>query len=154
MAEINSDPEVTRYLNRPANASDAEAFIAHAESHWLEHGFGWYAVEGASCELSGRLLGFVGIALPTFIPQLADRPELGWRLASEAWGKGLATEGARAVQEHAAEALALGELISIIDPRNLRSQRVAAKLGMDIESDVLNPRSGRTVDVWRTALRA
>ncbi len=154
MAEINRDPEVTRYLNRRPSASEMDDFLERAEAHWREHGFGWYAVEGATGDDRGRLLGFVGIALPTFIPEIAARPELGWRLAHHAWGRGLATEGARAVREHVAANPALHELISIIDPGNERSQRVAMKLGMNVERQVLNPLSARDVDVWSTSAGA
>lgn len=154
MAAINADPEVTRYLNRPAPVADHGAFVERAESHWREHGFGWYAVEGTAGGERGALIGFVGIALPTFIPALAHRQELGWRLARSAWGKGYATESARAVRDDAAATLAFDELISIIDTRNVRSQRVGTKLGMTVQEQVLNPLSGRHVDVWQMPLAA
>jgi len=56
--------------------------------------------------------------------------EIGWRLASESWGQGLATEGARAVVDHAFGVLALREIVSFTTAANLRSRRVMEKLGM------------------------
>lgn len=146
MDAINADPEVTRYLGR---LGDAKAFIARARRDWDEHGFGFWAVESRAPELAGELLGFVGVSYPAFLPQLAARTEIGWRLARRAWGRGYATEAAFAVRDHAFEVLGLEELISIIDPANVRSQRVAAKLGMRVAERVLNPGTATEVDVWQ-----
>jgi RimJ/RimL family protein N-acetyltransferase len=88
---------------------------------------------------------------PTFLAQLASRPELGWRLARGAWGRGLATEAASAARDHAFATLALPELISIIHPENARSLRLASRLGMVLEGQVHNPVIGRDVDVWSLA---
>ncbi|MDQ6746195.1 MAG: GNAT family N-acetyltransferase [Actinomycetota bacterium] len=146
MTEINRDPDVLRFLNnQPGLATWYERVLAH----WEQHGFGFFAVEGREADLRGELIGFVGIAYPAFLPELAARPELGWRLASRAWGRGLATEAARAVRAGAFADLDLPELISIIHPQNLRSQRVATKLGMTIERQVENPNLGQLVDLWQ-----
>jgi ribosomal-protein-alanine N-acetyltransferase len=56
--------------------------------------------------------------------------EIGWRLAAEYWGRGLATEGARSMLRYAFENLALPQIVSFTVPANIRSQRVMAKLGM------------------------
>jgi RimJ/RimL family protein N-acetyltransferase len=151
MAAINSDPEVMRMLNRPVDEKAVAAFLDRARGHWEEHGFGWFAVEGREGDLCGELIGFVGVAYPTFLPELAARPEIGWRLAPVAWGRGLATEAARAASEDAFTRLELPELISIIHPGNVRSRRVATKLGMAIEGQVDNPLRGERVDVWALA---
>jgi RimJ/RimL family protein N-acetyltransferase len=151
MAAINRHPEVTRYLNRPVGEAAIEAFHELLLEQWERHGFGLYAIEsreeGEGCE-RGALLGFAGVAYPTFLPGLAERPEIGWRLARSAWGRGLATEAALAVREHAFATLALPELISIIHPDNARSQRVAQKLGMTRELAVWHGALRRSVDVW------
>lgn len=101
--------------------------------------------------MHGELIGFVGVAYPTFLPEFGARPELGWRLAPRAWGRGLATEAAHAAAGDAFTRLELPELISIIHPSNARSQRVATKLGMTIERRVDTPVRGERVDVWTLA---
>ena len=148
MAAINNDPEVARMLNRPVDPGAADGFLDRARGHWEEHGFGWWAVEGRELDFRGQLLGFVGLAYPTFLPEVAARPEIGWRLASRAWGRGLATEGAQAAAEDAFTRLELPQLISIIHPANHRSQRVARKLGMTLERQVEHPAREELVDVW------
>jgi RimJ/RimL family protein N-acetyltransferase len=148
MAAINSDPAVTELLNREMDAAATAAFLARTEEHWAEHGFGHWAVEPLEGSLAGRLIGFVGVAYPTFLQKLATRPELGWRLARESWGHGFATEAALAARDDALTRLALPELISIIHPENERSRRVAQKCGMTVERQVFNDFLGINVDVW------
>jgi RimJ/RimL family protein N-acetyltransferase len=149
LAAINADPEVTRYLNRRVGPAASRAFYASALDHWATHGFGFWAAESIESDTNGHFLGFIGLGYATFLPQLAQRVEVGWRLARSAWGRGLATEGALAARDHALHSLRLPELISVIDPENERSRRVAAKLGMTVAELVVNPVTGREVEVWQ-----
>lgn len=148
MAAINADPEVARYLNLPVDPAAPDVFFARIQAQWAEHGFGFYAVQSREAASAGRLLGFVGVAYPTWLPALAQRPELGWRLARDVWGRGLATEAACAARDDAFGRLALPELISIIHPDNRRSQRLAERLGMTLAEAVHNPILDRSVGVW------
>ena len=144
---INADPEVTRYLNPPM--PPAARFSERCIEHWEQYGFGFFAVEPREEPATDRFLGFVGIGHPTFLPELAHRAELGWRLARDSWGRGLATEAAAAVRDDAFGRLGLAELISIIHPDNEASKRVATKVGMTIEGTVHHPGLDREVDVWQ-----
>jgi RimJ/RimL family protein N-acetyltransferase len=65
--------------------------------------------------------------------------ELGYRLTRASWGKGYATEAAGAVMEHAFTSLGLERLVSLIDPENIASLRVAQKLGMQFEREIILP---------------
>ena len=90
----------------------------------------------------------MGVAYPSFLPEVADRPELGWRLARDAWGQGLATEAATAARDDAFSRMGRDEVVSIIHPENARSRRLATKLGMSIERRIHNPVFARDVDLW------
>lgn len=147
VASINRDRTVTRYLNRPLDERSVELFYGQVVQHWTTHGFGPWAVELLA---DRELIGFVGVGYPSFLPAVAHRPELGWRLASSSWGHGYATEAATAARDDALGRLGLPSLISIIHPQNVRSQRVATKLGMTVGTQVHNPVLGRAVDVWET----
>ena len=149
MAAINSDPAVTEFLNGRMDAAETAAFLDRTRKHWAEHGFGHWAVEPLDGPLAGELIGFVGVAYPGYLPELAARPELGWRLAAPSWGKGYATEAALAARDDAFGRLGLGELISIVHPENERSRRVTTKVGMTIERQIPNPALGRDIDVWQ-----
>ena len=154
MGNINSDPEVARYLNRPVGAAATRAFVAMVHAHWQEHGFGFWAVQSRESDNEGAFLGFIGAGHPSYLPELSARVEIGWRLARNAWGRGLATEGARAARDHLFEALELPELISIIHPENVRSQAVARKLGMSVSERVHNPVIDMEIEVWRISREA
>jgi RimJ/RimL family protein N-acetyltransferase len=150
MAAINHDPEVTRFLNRPVDEASVQGFHGAVVAHWEQHGFGVGAVEVADGgALDGHMIGFVGLAYPPpFLPDVQGRPELGWRLARESWGRGYATEAALAARDDALERLGITDLMSIIHPDNERSQSVARRLGMHVGFTIHNPLIDRVVDVW------
>jgi RimJ/RimL family protein N-acetyltransferase len=152
MLEINRDPEVTRFLTRASDETAILGFHDRMARMWSDNGFGLFAVEAKPAEpLAGRLVGFVGAAYPWFIPEVAHRPEFGWRLARAAWGHGYASEGARAIRDLAFGEWGFGEAIALIHPANDRSQAVAAGLGMAVERSVFDPIIDHDVDVWQMA---
>ena len=75
--------------------------------------------------------GFVGLNPATFDAPFTPAVEIGWRLARADWGRGLATEAARAVLDHTFGPLDLDEIVSFTSATNLRSQHVMQKIGMD-----------------------
>jgi RimJ/RimL family protein N-acetyltransferase len=134
MAKIFGDAEVMRYgpgVQTPQWVDDwLRSWI---ERRYAEWGFGFWAVVEPS---SGAVIGYCG--LTQFSNRCAaGEAELGYRLARAHWGQGYATEAARAVRDHAFATLALPRLIAMIDPRNTASLRVAEKLGMRYERDVM-----------------
>jgi RimJ/RimL family protein N-acetyltransferase len=93
--------------------------------HWELRGFGtWAVVERATGEFVGR----VGLHYPEGWP---DR-ELGWTIARKFWGKGYASEAARASIAHAFGALGWTHLVSLIHAENQRSARLAERLGYHV----------------------
>jgi RimJ/RimL family protein N-acetyltransferase len=152
MVAVNRDPEVTRYLNRPIDEAAVTGFHGEMLDHWERHGFGFYALESTEPASRGEFFGFAGFAyLPAFFAHLTDAPELGWRLAPAAWGRGLATEAARAALAAGLEERPSEEVISVIHPQNARSRSVATKLGMSHQRTVLNPLLGIDTHVWAPA---
>ena len=150
LAAINADPAVMRWVapNRPLRREETADFLDRVIRHWDEHGFGLWALvprleAGAGC------IGFVGLAIPSFLPAVLPTVEVGWRLASAWWGRGLATEAARASVEFGFERLGLRSIVSIVDARNERSLRVAEKLGMRPGPDRLHPVTRRRLRVMQ-----
>jgi len=105
----------------------SDAAIARIEAHFDRHGFGLWAAE---LRATSQFLGYIGLSIPAFQAHFTPCVEIGWRLDADHWGQGLATEGARAVLDHAFNELALPEVVSFTTPVNLRSIRVMEKLGL------------------------
>jgi RimJ/RimL family protein N-acetyltransferase len=144
-AALNGDPEVTRYLSGPMSREDSDELLARIRGHWRQHGFGLYAAE---VKATGAFIGFVGLAIPSFLPDVLPAVEVGWRLAREHWGNGYATEGARASVAYGFGELGLKQIISIIDPRNAPSIRVAERLGMTRGRDRIHPISRVRLSIY------
>ena len=147
-AAMNADPEVMRYVRdgRPMTRAESDELVDAIEAHWDRHGFGLWCA--ALHDQPGTCIGFVGLAIPAFLPAVLPAVEVGWRLARVTWGGGLATEGAHAALGHAFGPLGLESVIAIIDPENDRSIRVAAKLGMRREASQLHPVTRRKLHVY------
>jgi RimJ/RimL family protein N-acetyltransferase len=79
---------------------------------------------------SGEFVGFVGLSVPQFEAPFMPAVEIGWRLAAEYWGKGLATEAARETLRFGFEVVGLESVVSFTVPANMRSRRVMERIGM------------------------
>lgn len=122
---ISRDAEVMRYLpgGKPRQRSDSSWVISYFIRHADLHGFGVWAVEDKQ---SAALIGHAGLE---YIPN-ADEVEIAYTLAKAYWGRGLATEAARASLRYGFEALDLAEIYGLAFPANEASQKVMRKLGM------------------------
>ena len=126
-----SDPEATRYtFGRALSEGDTWRTMCGMIGHWQLRGYGPYAVEEKN---SGKVLGTVGFWYPVDWPEA----EIKWALAAHAWGRGFASEAARAVQKAAIEYLPDTRLISLIHPENDPSINLALALGATFEKEVV-----------------
>jgi len=129
-AAIHSDPEVTRFTTRThMDRIDTWRHLAMIVGHWQLRGFGMWGVFESD---SGRLVGRVGFYEPADWPDF----ELGWTMGRASWGKGYAPEAARACVEYAFDVMGRDHLISLIDPENVASIRVAEKIGETLEREI------------------
>ncbi len=124
---INQDPRVLEFLPGPLTREQAAEQIKRFNAEINECKFGLLA-----CELkaTGELIGFVGLSIPQFEAPFTPCIELGYRLGSQYWGNGYATEAARAVLQFAFRKLNLKEIVAFTVPANTRSRNVMEKLGM------------------------
>lgn len=136
---MNADSAVMEHFPAQLDREQSDAVAARIRAHWAERGFGLFAVEVPG---EAPFIGFIGLCVPGFDAPFTPCVEVGWRLASAHWGKGYATEGARAAIRLGFEELALGEIVSMTVPGNVRSRRVMDKLGMthDPAGDFDHPR--------------
>ena len=134
MTRILGDPQVMRFSDGVMDASAVVAWLrARIDAAPDESAPGPWAVVERS---TGSTIGYCGFFE---LPDIDGRPEteIGYRLASDAWGQGYATEAAVAVRDYGFDVLGLTRLVALIDPGNVRSIRVAERIGMQYEKDVM-----------------
>jgi ribosomal-protein-alanine N-acetyltransferase len=138
-AALNGDPQVMEHFPAMLSRAQSDELVARIERSFEVDGYGVWAVE-----VPGSLpfAGFVGLIAqrdPTY--PFAPAVEVGWRLAREAWGRGIATEAARASLEFGFGQLGLREIVSFTTAGNERSRAVMERLGMvrDPAEDFLHP---------------
>lgn len=146
LAAINADPEVMRYIldGSVRDREQSAESLRKMQRDWAENGFGLYAVE---VRATGELIGWAGLAVPAFLPEVMPAVEIGWRLSRAAWGQGYATEAARAALRFAFDEVGLDRVISIRHVDNERSARVMEKLGLVHEFDTVIPGPDQPVAV-------
>jgi RimJ/RimL family protein N-acetyltransferase len=126
-AQMSSDPRVMEYLLGPIDTAASLAMQERIADLITGRGWGFWALELKETQ---QFIGFTGLHIP--IPELPCSlcVEIGWRLAFEHWGKGYASEAARAALDFGFNVLQLDEIVSFTALPNLRSQAVMQKLGM------------------------
>ena len=141
---VFGDPAVMAAFGVPPfDCSAMEQWVQRNLDHQAAHGYGLFAV---ILKANGLLVGNCG--LEHLEDGDAREAELGYDFRSDYWNRGLATEAAAAVRDHAFGVLEIPRLISLIRQGNAASRRVAEKIGMRHEADIT--RYGQ--DYWRYAL--
>ena len=128
LASLLSDPDVVKYVGdgQPAGRDEAERALESIIKHWQTHGFGRWAVVDKS---SGEFIGFGGLR------SLFGTPEVVYHLAKAHWGKGYATELARAAVQFGFAERGFDRIVAITKPQNAASIHVMDKLGLRFEKD-------------------
>lgn len=134
MTEVFTDREVMRFSDGVKSKDWVYDWLWNcAERTYQKWGFGpWTVVE----KEQRQMLGYCGLF---YFSDLAGQPEveIGYRLARRFWGQGYATEAALSVRDYAFGPLCLSRLVALIDPANTASIKVAAKIGMRYEKEVM-----------------
>lgn len=136
-AALNADMRVMEFFPVPLTRNESDAMADRCKALIVERGWGFWAVER---KRTGKFMGFVGLHVP--VPELPFSPciEVGWRLAFQYWGKGYATEAAKAALGIAFASLALQEVVSFTPVCNTKSRAVMERLGMrSIEQTFAHP---------------
>jgi RimJ/RimL family protein N-acetyltransferase len=150
LAAIYADPEVMRYIadGSVRSRDETSAALQRMERDWDERGFGLFALE---LRETGELIGWAGLAVPLFLPELLPAVEIGWRLGRAHWGRGYATEAAREVLRYGFDEAGLERIVSIFHPDNHASGNVMRKLGMTLDRTTTVPSHGGPATVMATS---
>jgi len=135
---MGADPEVMEHFPHTLSNAESEELMDRSERGLQDRSYGLWALELPGQVAFGGFLGIVPV--PPEMP-FAPAIEIGWRLARPLWGRGIASEAARAVLERAFAGLELPELVAYTCVENDRSRRLMTRLGMerDPAEDFLNP---------------
>jgi RimJ/RimL family protein N-acetyltransferase len=126
-ARLNADPRVMAHFPAPLSRAESDAAVQRWRRQIEARGWGLWAAELRS---SGKLIGFIGLQVPSAELPFSPCVEAGWRLAHEHWSHGYASEGARAALQFGFEQLGLEEIVSFTALGNTRSRAVMRRLGM------------------------
>ncbi len=124
--ELVTQPDVARWLPY-GTRDDASAAIERYERSFEEHGFGRFAVVDRR---TGALVGRVGLMHAPEWSATEVKDEIGWAIARERWGEGLASEAATTAIHDVFDRVGLERIVAWTTPDNVASQRVMEKCGM------------------------
>jgi ribosomal-protein-alanine N-acetyltransferase len=127
IASMNADPEVMRFFEKPLSLKESEEFIQRQNDHLENFGFCFFAAEDLDKQ---ELIGIIGLGNRTYESPMSPFVDVGWRLKKSAWGKGFATEGAKACLDFGF-GKGIQEIFAITPLINHPSENVMLKLGME-----------------------
>ena len=137
LTEINGDEIVMQYFPRTQSQEDTEKFIGRMQNELIQSKHCYFAAIEKSSE---KLIGFIGISTQDYVPNRGTFVDIGWRLGTEFWGKGYATEGALANLKYGFNHLGLEEIFAVAPKINGPSIHVMEKIGMDYKDEFLHPK--------------
>jgi len=138
LAVIHAEESFWWYPRRAAmSAEETRGFLATMLTRYEEDGFG---IEALIDRASGRMIGWAGLAVPHFLPEILPAVEVGWRLSGPWRGRGLATEAGAAAIEFGFTTGGLETIVSLYEPENVASGRVMERLGFTYRRTTTGPR--------------
>lgn len=126
-AAMNADPTVMEFFPALQSRAQSDASVDGWQAQFSERGWSNWAAE---LRATGQFVGFVGLSIPKRVFPFSPCVEVGWRLAREHWGRGYATEAARAALRAGFGELGLNSIVSFTSATNVRSRAVMERIGM------------------------
>ena len=132
LLSVFGDPEVMRYYPAPFDRERMLSWVDWNQRSYADRGYGlWALVLRATHEVVGDC---------GMVDQQVDgvsETEIGFHIRRDLWRHGLATEAATACRDYGFKALNRHRLISLVHPQNTASRRVAEKIGMTLQREVV-----------------
>lgn len=137
MVAISSDPAVMAFFPATATEGQTQRFLKHMQEMYNRKKYCYFAVEELT---SGAMIGFIGLCYQIYESDFTPCVDIGWRLKKTAWGKGYATEGAKACLQYAFQGLKLPRVLAVAPEVNKPSIHVMKKIGMRFVKTFEHPR--------------
>ena len=146
-----NDPVVMEYLPAFWSMGKVQTRLALINQEIDEYGHGFFAVDELA---TGKFMGFIGIKYEKKLPPWSPMIEIGWRLDTPFWGKGYATEGAKATLKFGFETIGIDTIYAIAPQVNRKSIRIMEKTGMKylqkFQHPLLSAESKlKTCELWK-----
>ena len=135
-AEMNADEKVMEHFPHTLSENESMAMFERLNNRLDETGKSFWAVE---LKENNDYIGFIGLSEPNFEADFMPCTEIGWRLRSKYWGKGYATEGAKACLQVGWDQFGLEEILSFAVTGNLPSIHVMRTIGMTYDKNFIHP---------------
>lgn len=126
-AKMNANTKVIKYFPNILSREQSDEFVDKITNHFIEHGYGLWAVE---IKITQEFIGFIGFYNVTFESYFTPCVEIGWRLDNKYWNKGYATEGAKACLKYGFNIIGLNDIYSFTSQLNEPSINVMKKIGL------------------------
>ncbi len=134
---MGQNPEVMRYFPELLTKADSTALINGLKKHYEKYGYTYFAMDEL---ITGEFVGFAGLKYQTFESEFTPSVDIGWRLKQSAWGKGFATEAAKACLDAAFNKFGLNEVYSYCPDLNKASEAIMQKIGMVFVGTLQHPK--------------
>ena len=135
-AELCKDPEVMRHFPSVLSSVETNELIGNLTRHFADFGYTYFAVDVLE---TGEFIGFIGLKYQTWKSIYTPCVDIGYRLKRSSWGKGYATEGAKACLDNARSLFKIEEVYSFTTDTNKASEHVMKKIGMQYIGTVQHP---------------
>lgn len=137
LAALNADEEVMKYFPTTLTFMETESLLIRLQQQFDNHGYTYFS----TIELeTDKCIGFIGLAYQDYEAPFNPAVDIGWRLDRDAWGKGYATEGAKACLDYGFNTLNLSQIVAVCTLNNQTSERVMQKIGMKKQSEFKHPK--------------
>jgi RimJ/RimL family protein N-acetyltransferase len=135
--KMNLDPLVMKYFPHTLSADETRSQIQRKKQHFTDHHYGLFALE---LKGENRFIGFTGFSHPSFDTYFTPCIEIGWRIDSSYWQKGLGTEAAIASLNYGFRKLHFEKIYSFTSIHNQASENIMRKIGMQKISAFNHPK--------------
>lgn len=149
MTTLNQDPKVMQYFPSMPDEAQTSDYIKRMQAQFAKTNYCYFAAEVLATQ---EFIGFIGLMYQEYEAAFTPCVDIGWRLKQSAWGKGYATEGAKACLEYAFKNLEIDTIYSVAPLVNIPSITVMKKIGMQLSTTFKHPKLGDFPDLETCAL--
>lgn len=136
LVSLNSNPLVMEYFPRTLDEKDCEKFLHRMQKQMQQNEFCYFAVEVIQTQ---EFIGFIGLSKQTYPIDFNPSVDIGWRLHPKFWGKGYATEGAKACLQYGFNQIGLKRILAVAPITNTNSIAVMQKIEMQKVKEFTHP---------------